>query len=113
MTSRAWIDPRVSQVTVAQVRAYLTAHGWRLRAPTRPQLLVFEGPLSDEGDPLVLILPSSEMMDDYRMRVEDLVGALGIIENRTAVEILNEILQPKPLNGVLPREPVNGVTAEN
>jgi len=52
-------------------------------------------------------------MDDYRMRVEDLVGALGIIENRTAVEILNEILQPKPLNGVLPREPVNGVTAEN
>ena len=99
MNNSAWIDPRISQLTVANVRDYLLRKNWRVQPYPRPELLVFEGPLADDGEPFVLVLPSSERASDYRMRCEDLVGALGIIENRWAVDILHEMLGAPQVNG--------------
>jgi hypothetical protein len=95
MNLRAWIDPRVAQVTVAGVRAYLLQRGWVLKPYPRPELLVFEGP-ADDGEPIIQVLPSSERMLDYRMRVEELIGALSVLEDRPAVDILSDILNESP-----------------
>ena len=65
MSRWAWIDPRIAQVTVSGARAYLLDHGWRPRPFPRPEVLVFEGPISDEGRPFVQILPSSDKFVDY------------------------------------------------
>jgi hypothetical protein len=100
MSQSAWVDPRIDRVSVAAVRAYLDAHGWRLQPFPGPELLVFEGPKDDDGQPILQVLPSSERLRDYRMRVEDLIGALSVIENRPASEILTEILTAMPTNGV-------------
>ena len=99
--NRSWIDPRIDGVTVAGARAYLLDHGWRPRPFPRPEVLVFEGLLADDGTPLVLILPGSDKFVDYRMRIEELIGALGAIENRPAVEVLTEILALPRTNGAI------------
>ena len=101
MSRWAWIDPRIDGVTVAGAREYLLDHGWRPRPFPRPEVLVFEGPMSDEGRPFVLILPGSDIFVDYRMRIEELIGALGAIENRPAVEGLMEILALPRTNGAV------------
>ena len=105
MSLYSWIDPRARQVRVEQVRSYLLDHGWRLKPVPRPQLLVFEGPLDDDGNPNIQILPSSEKMLDYRMRVEELIGSLGVLEDRYAGDVMLDILKypaetTTPTNGV-------------
>jgi hypothetical protein len=105
MSHSTWIDPRIDRVTVSDVRAYLLARGWRLQPFPGPELLVFEGPKDDEGEPIVQVLPSSESLKDYRMRVEDLIGALGVIENRPATSILSDVLAGTHANGAAQQHP--------
>ena len=109
--NRSWIDPRIAKVSVAGARAYLLDHGWRPMSFPRPEVLVFEGPLADDGTPIIQILPSGEHFVDYRMRMEELIGALGAIENRPAAEILTEMLASPPTNGATKHTASEGVEA--
>jgi hypothetical protein len=100
MNHSAWVDPRVQLVRVAGVRSYLLDRGWKLQSYPGPELLVFGGPTDDNGEPILEVLPSSERMRDFRLRVEELIAALSVIEDRPAGDILNDILlaaaQPVP-----------------
>jgi hypothetical protein len=78
----------------------------------RPELLVFEGPNDDNGEPIVQVLPSSERMRDYQIRLEDLVGALGVIEDRPAVAVLTDMLACSRTNGLAQPPRGDGVNVE-
>jgi hypothetical protein len=93
MSLRAWIDPRIAQVRVDGVRAYLTERGWIRQPYPRPEVLVFAGPLDDNGEPMILLLPAVETLADYRMRLEELIEALSAVEDRHPVDILTAILE--------------------
>jgi hypothetical protein len=92
MSHRVWGDPRLSLIRVESVRSYLLSRGWRLQPYPRPKLLVFEGPTDDDGQPIIQVLPSSEQMRDFPLRVEELIAALSILEDRPATAILSDIL---------------------
>jgi hypothetical protein len=111
MSASSWIDPRIDRVRVADVQAYLEDRGWRLQPFPRPELLVFGGPLDDDGEPILQVLPSSESLRDYRMRLEDLIGALGIIEERPASDVLTDILAARATNGAPRQFPPDGAEA--
>jgi hypothetical protein len=93
MSNRNWVDPRLPQIRVAGVRSYLRGQGWRLQPYPGPELLVFEGPHDDDGQPIVQVLPSSEQMRDFPLRIEELISALGILENRSPHDIVSDILK--------------------
>lgn len=109
MTTEPWIDPRVSSVRVADLRAYFVAHGWRPKPFPRPQVLLFEGPPDDSGKPIIQAVPASEQLRDYRMAVEDLIGALSVLEARPASAILDDMLRngtpetEKPSDAAMPK----------
>src|SRR5262245_5542214 len=88
-----WVDPRVNDVRVADMRAYLARRSWKEKLHPQPGLLVFEGPLDDDGKPIIQILPSSESSLAYRQRLIELITSLAVIEDRLAVQVLNDILQ--------------------
>jgi hypothetical protein len=92
MSNRVWVDPRLPLVRVAGVRSYLLGRGWRLQSYRGLELLVFEGPADDDGQPIMQVLPSSEQMRNFPLRVEELIAALSILEDRPAPEILSDIL---------------------
>jgi len=108
MNNFGWIDLRVDRVSVDNVRTYLLSRGWRLQPYPGPELLVFEGPTDDDGEPILQVLPSSERLRDYRMRVVDLLGALSIIEDRPAVAILTDMLAMASGNGATEPSVRNG-----
>lgn len=99
MSHRVWVDPRLAQVRVEGIRAYLLGRGWRLQPYPGPELLVFEGPTDDDGQPIVQVLPSSEQMRDFSLRVEELIAALSILEDRPAADILSDILNEASVDG--------------
>jgi hypothetical protein len=99
MNHSAWVDPRIDRVTVNDVRTYLLDRDWRLQDFPGPELLVFEGLKDDNGDTIIQVLPSSQHFRDYRMRVESLIGAVSIIEGRSAVDVLSDMLAGPQTNG--------------
>ena len=101
MNPSAWVDPRIDRVSVANVEAYLLSLGWKEQPHPGSDLLVFQGPDDNEGEPILQVLPSSERLRDYRMRLEELIAALSLIEDRAAVDILADMLNGTPPNGVV------------
>jgi hypothetical protein len=112
MNQSAWVDRRIDRVRVENVRNYLLAHNWRLQPFPGPELLVFEGPKDDDGEPILQVLPSSERLRDYRMRLEDLIGALSVIEDRPAADILTDMLASTQANGDGQQQQPDGIAAE-
>lgn len=94
-----WIDPRIENVTVAEMRAYLLQRGWKQRPYPRPELLVFQGPADDSGEPILQVLPSTENLADYRPRLVELISSLAAVENRSATQVLDDVLQGAAENG--------------
>jgi len=78
-------------VTADNIQQYLTKNGWVLAPFKRPELLVFEGPMTDEGEPILQILPRSEKASDFDLRAQELISALGVIENRPGEDVLRDI----------------------
>jgi hypothetical protein len=93
MSHRVWVDPRLPLVRAADARAYLVSRNWHLQPYPSPELLVFEGPTDDDGQPIIQVLPSSEQMRDFPLRVEELIAALSILEDRPPRDILSDILK--------------------
>jgi hypothetical protein len=87
-----WIDPRVHQVRPVQVEAYMIRHGWRSVPFPRPEVRLYEGPTADDGRPMTQLVPVATQVDDYGKRVIDLITNLAVIEQRRAVEVLEELL---------------------
>jgi hypothetical protein len=100
-----WVDPRVRLVRPDHAKAYLFQKGWKHRPYARPQVLLFEGALSDDGNPIVQIVPLIEEADDYVEAVIRLITNLALLEDRYAVDVLNEMLQSAPTS-------VNGTHVE-
>jgi hypothetical protein len=69
-----------------------------MKSYPRPELLVFEGPPDDNGNPIIQVLPSDEHFVDYHQRLVELITSLAVIENRYAVDVLNDILE-QPTDG--------------
>ena len=89
-----WVDPRVEQVRLADLRAYLLSLGWKSKPYPRPEVVVFEEPAAAGEEPVVQLLPASEQARDFRRSVIEAITSLSAIEDRHPVEILNEILGP-------------------
>ncbi|MCI0455506.1 MAG: hypothetical protein L0Z62_00835 [Gemmataceae bacterium] len=94
-----WVDPRVKFVKVAALKAYLLRQKWEEVASPRSQMLLFKGPVGDDGEPIIQAVPSAERGSDYTQRVIDLITNLAVIEDRYAVEVLNDILQGEHEDG--------------
>jgi len=91
MNMDRWVDPRIRSVRVADVENYLLGHNWKRKPYPRPEL-VFEGPLADNGEPIIQVLPSSEDLASYQQRLLELITALAVIEDRPASAVLDDIL---------------------
>src|SRR5262245_3810522 len=92
MNWELWVDPRVATVRIDQPTAYLGDHGWEPRPFPRPEILLYEGPLDDDGEAITLWVPASEQLDDYRFGVARIITNLSVFEERHPVQILDDVL---------------------
>lgn len=93
---RRWIDPRLRQVRVANIVAYLRSKGWKSVPPDGPHDLVFQEPIPTPEGPLYQWIPVTEQRRDYLARIYELLAALGEIEDRYAGDVLTDILRQSP-----------------
>lgn len=104
-----WEEIGVERPTVEQVRRYLRNHGWQ-EQPYGPQGFTYGGPRDDDDREIVLLLPSSEQMDEYPQRLLELLRALSLIERRLIRHLLTDMHAPES-NGVpVPTATTNDTT---
>jgi hypothetical protein len=99
-----WVDPRVRQVKTANLHAYLVARGWKPRPSPRPQVLHFEGPPQQKGKPILQTVPAHDGVSDCADAIVRVVTNLAVVEGRSAIDVLNDILrqatsEPVSVNG--------------
>jgi len=112
MNNLPWVDPRLPLIRVVGIRSYLLRRGWQLQPYPGPELLVFGGRNDDDdGEPILQVVPSSERMRDFPMRVEELIAALSVLEDRPAGDILTDILQEPTPDSSLPTPEPHGASA--
>jgi hypothetical protein len=90
-----WVDPRIREVRLEDVRRFFDRRGWRLRPNPSPNLLKFERPAAGDGAAMYQMVPSSERFADFRQRVMELITTLSELEDRHPVELLEEMLQSR------------------
>ena len=71
--------------------AYLEAHDWKLRREEQHGQIWFESPPDDEGDSIRQYLPLAETYADYPARLEELIKAVSVFEERPAICIVSEM----------------------
>ena len=103
-----WIDRRVMQLRPADAKAYLTRSGWKSLGPaSNPILEFFEQP-GDGEDTRSVLVPTVADQGPMLQRMIDLVARLAGLEDRWAVDVLTDMLQPSiatPANGPAVDEP--------
>jgi hypothetical protein len=101
---RRWIDPRMYELRVADVRDYLLSKGWKEVSPDRPGVVVFEEPSPSADGPLYQWIPHSEERREFRQAMYELLAALAEIEDRYAGDVLWDILESSEVNGEGPSD---------
>lgn len=87
-----WVDPRVRDVRVADIRSYLLGHGWRAGPSPNPRTLVFQRSLGHGKDPFLQAIPAHEDFSDYPRLIAEFITTLSEIEDRHPIDLLNDIL---------------------
>jgi hypothetical protein len=89
-----WVDPRIREVRLDALRAYLQSRGWREKPVPRPGLVCYETPAQANGQTRpTFTLSGPEDAPDYLMSLTYFLTTLSEIENRHPVAILDELLQ--------------------
>lgn len=110
MSHLAWIDPRIRSVRADSVRSHLLKRGWQLQPYPGSELLVFGGRQDDDGQPIVQVVPSSERLRDFPLRLAELIAALSVIEDRPAGDILTDLLNEPAAPTVAPAPAPDGAS---
>lgn len=110
MTGRFTLRSLNQPISPDAVREYLLAHGWATRV--EGPLLICEGPTDDSGRPIIHFLPSDESYDDFPLRLEDLITALSVLENRPAMAVAAEMSRHRKLSPPVANSLAEAIAAE-
>jgi hypothetical protein len=87
-----WVDPKIRQVRLAGVTAYLEGRGWHPVPNPNPHLLRFEAPEDGSAPAAFQMVPASDSLDDFLQSITYFITTLSEIEDRHPDDILDDIL---------------------
>lgn len=74
-----------------QLRDYLQAHGWYEDRPFLDNATIWLKQDSEQGE-FEILLPLKQNLGDYVPRIREAIETIGIVENRSQIEILSELI---------------------
>lgn len=80
----------LSTFSLLDVKKYLKDEKWNV-IDQSSKAIVFEGPQTDSGNPIIFKLPASEENSDYFERISDLINILAAIKRTQQQIIINQI----------------------
>ena len=88
-----WVDPRVQNVRLAEVQAYLETLGWVVVPDPNPKVIRYERARKRSGDTFFRVIPASEEFPDFAQDVAELITQLSELQDRHPVSVLEDILR--------------------
>ena len=78
---------------IAEIASYLDQNGWKAIAHPNPRLLVFQGAVDDQGNPIQVVLPSQNTFEDSNRLITKVINLLAVIEEKSPHEIIDSVTQ--------------------
>ncbi|MEI2577248.1 hypothetical protein [Scytonema sp. PRP1] len=78
-----------------QLRDYLQAHGWHFDRPFLDNATIWLKQEPERGE-FEILLPNKRNLGDYATRIREAIETLEIVENRSQIEILSELITTAP-----------------
>ncbi len=82
---------QIQALRVSEVVNYLRQNHWIAASDPRPQLLVFEKGIDDQGNPIQIVLPSKDDYEDTPYLLAKAVNLVSVLESVSFQEIVNAI----------------------
>jgi hypothetical protein len=82
---------RQADLSVNDMAAYLTQHGWDKIPNQNRRVMIFQGVKDDFGNPIVLTLPSSDGFGDALRRLWEAVNLVAFLEDRSPESVLVDL----------------------
>jgi hypothetical protein len=83
------LDPGIERLHFQAVKNYLINTGWQRIHPDIENIMLFDRPEDDQNQ---LILPTNTEFADFSVRTKELILSLAQFENRSPLQILNDLL---------------------
>lgn len=84
-------DVFLKNLSLQKLIDYLESIGWKKADHPNTRILLFHGPLDDEGMPLELVLPRSMAYVDALLRLSEVINTLAVLQGKPPRSIINEI----------------------
>lgn len=82
----------VGAIQLGDMTTYLGANGWQLDPSfPRKEVLLFLGPLADDGEPVEIALPASQTAADFPARVRDAIITLAALAERDELDVARDV----------------------
>jgi hypothetical protein len=84
-------DTDLEPTLIRKFLTYLLRKGWTQVDHPNTRIILFYGPLDDEGEPLQLILPANTTFLDTRLRIAEALDLLSIVQQESQAAIFDQI----------------------
>lgn len=82
---------REAKLSVHDMAAYLTEHGWQQVPNQNQRVTIFQGINDDFGNPIVLTLPRNDNFGDALRRLSEAVNLVAFLEDRSPESLMVDI----------------------
>jgi hypothetical protein len=82
---------RQANLSVNDMAAYLTQHGWDKIPNQNQRVMIFQGVNDDFGNPIILTLPSHDSFGDTLRRLSEAVNLVAFLEDRSPESVLVDL----------------------
>lgn len=84
-------DVFLKNLSLEKLTDYLESTGWKKVDHPNNRIILFHGPLDDEGLPLELVVPRSVVYEDALVRLAEVINTLATLQRKSPRSIVNEI----------------------
>jgi hypothetical protein len=96
-----------ANLSVDDMSLYLRHHGWQEVPGTNARVKVFQGVTDDFGQPLLLIIPSSDRFLDTVLRLSEALELLAALEDCSIEDMLAQIQNFLHVRQAIPLNPAS------
>jgi hypothetical protein len=82
---------REANLSVNDMAAYLTQHGWNIIPNQNERVMIFQGINDDFGNPIILTLPRNDSFGDALRRLSEAVNLVAFLEDRSPESLLLDL----------------------
>lgn len=85
------LENELLSLSLLDIERHLKEHQWKKVEHLNKKVIVFQGPVDNEGNKIEFFLPTSRQYQDYETRIKDAIRVISLVEGKEIDTLVSEI----------------------